>query len=217
LQANPVLSRMFSVGLTGGIGCGKTTVADRFAALGAAIIDTDQIAHRLTIAGGIALPAIRAAFGDAFIAPDGAMDRAKMRAHVFADAAAKKRLEAILHPLIRRETEHAAQQARGAYLIFVVPLLIESGAWKERLSRILVIDCAEEVQVARVMRRSNLPESQVRAIMATQVSRQARLAAADDVIVNDAGIDRLIAQVDRLHAHYCVLADAADAKSPQNL
>lgn len=207
----------FSVGLTGGIGCGKSTVADLFAARGGAIVDTDLIAHRLTAPGGIALPEIRAAFGDAFIGADGAMDRVRMRSHVFADPAEKQKLEAILHPLIRQETERAAAEAKGSYVMFVVPLLIESGTWKERVSRVLVIDCPEQLQVERVMRRSNLTEAQVRAIMAAQVSREARLAAADDMIVNDSDVNALIPQVDRLHALYCSLASGRHVRQGEDL
>ncbi|HYD80839.1 MAG TPA: dephospho-CoA kinase [Paucimonas sp.] len=203
----PPAASSFSVGLTGGIGCGKTTVADLFAARGASVIDTDLIAHGLTAPGGAALPAIRAQFGDAFIGPDGAMDRSRMRAHVFADPTEKQKLEAILHPLIRQETERAATHADGRYVIFVVPLLIESGTWRERVSRVLVIDCPEQLQIERVMRRSSLSEAQVRAIMAAQVSRATRLAAADDTIVNDGDAAALIPQIDRLHACYSQLAD----------
>jgi dephospho-CoA kinase len=192
----------FSVGLTGGIGSGKTTVADLFAARGAAVIDTDQIAHRLTAPGGAAIEQIRAQFGDAFLTNEGAMDRAKVREYVFAEPPAKARLEAILHPLIRIETEREAAQAQGLYLVFVVPLLVESGSWKHRVSRVLVVDCPEELQVKRVTRRSGLPESQVRAIMAAQASRQARLAVADDVIENDGEHGALEPQVERLHALY---------------
>ncbi|HCN91515.1 MAG TPA: dephospho-CoA kinase [Oxalobacteraceae bacterium] len=198
----------FSVGLTGGIGSGKTTVADLFAARGASVIDTDHIAHQLTVAGGPAIAAILARFGDRFLTPDGALDRARMREYVFADPAAKASLEAILHPLIRVETERAAAQAGGAYLLFVVPLLVESGSWRERVSRVLVVDCPEQLQVERVMQRSALSDAQVRAIMATQVRREQRLAAADDVVVNDGEPAALVPQVDRLHALYSRLAAA---------
>lgn len=207
----------FSVGLTGGIGCGKTTVSDMFAALGAAVIDTDLIAHQLTVPGGIAIPAIRREFGDAFITPTGAMDRAKMRAHVFADPLAKSRLESILHPLIGAETSRAAQQAQGLYPIFVVPLLIESVVWSKRVSRIAVVDCPEALQVQRVMRRNGMTEAQVQAIMAAQVSRAARLAAADDVIVNDGDTAALVPQVERLHALYSALAASTSNKYIQDL
>lgn len=196
----------FSVGLTGGIGSGKTTVANMFAARGAAVIDTDQIAHELTRPGGIAIPAIAAQFGSDFIATTGALDRARMRAAVFADPAAKQRLEAILHPLIRSECERAAQQAQGPYLILVVPLLVESGNWKQRVARVLVVDCPEQQQVVRVMERNGLSEEQVRAIMASQATREQRLAAADDVLSNTGDTASLQPQVERLHALYCSLA-----------
>ena len=192
----------FSVGLTGGIGCGKTTVADMFGALGATLIDTDAIAHALTAPHGAAMPAILEEFGADFATPEGAMDRVKMRALVFSDATARARLEAILHPRIRDATAAAAALATGPYTIFVVPLLIESGTWVGRVTRVLAIDCPEEMQVARVMARNSMPEAQVRAIMATQVTREQRLAAADDVVVNDAGRDALQPQVERLHAFY---------------
>jgi dephospho-CoA kinase len=199
-------ARRFSVGLTGGIGSGKTTVADMLAARGATVVDTDLIAHRLTTPHGLAIQDIRAQFGDAFLTADGAMDRAKMRAFVFTEPSAKTRLESILHPLIRIETEREAAQAQGAYLVFVVPLLVESGSWRGRVSRVLVVDCTEETQLRRVMSRSGLAESQVRAIMAAQVPRQQRLAAADDVIDNNGDALALVPQVDRLHALYESLA-----------
>jgi dephospho-CoA kinase len=190
------------IGLTGGIGCGKTTVANLFAERGASVIDADLIAHAMTAPHGPAMAAIGAAFGAAFIGADGALDRAAMRALVFADPPARQRLEAILHPMIRAAAEAEAAAATGLYVIFVVPLLIESGAWRERVTRILAIDCAESTQVARVMARNGLSEAQVRAIMASQVSRATRLAAADDVIDNDDGVDALLPQVDALHARY---------------
>lgn len=197
---------LLSIGLTGGIGCGKTTVANMFAALGASVVDTDLIAHSMTVPGGPAMPAIRAAFGDLYITPEGALDRAAMRALVFSDPAAKQRLEAILHPLIRATAEAEAAAATGAYVIYVVPLLIESGSWRGRVARVLAIDCPESMQIARVMARNGLQEEQVRAIMATQVSRQDRLAAADDVITNDDGIAALTPQVEALHALYLAIS-----------
>ncbi|MRX07855.1 dephospho-CoA kinase [Pseudoduganella sp. FT25W] len=199
-------SAPFAVGLTGGIGSGKSTVADMFAARGASIVDTDVIAHGMTAPDGPAMPAIAAEFGAAFVDATGAMDRARMRELVFRDAGAKARLEAILHPRIRDAALAAAASAMvanpGSYVIYAVPLLIESGTWRARVTRVLAVDCDEQVQIARVMARNNLPEAQVRAIMAAQVSRAQRLAAADDVIVNNAGIEDLEAQVDRLHAFY---------------
>jgi dephospho-CoA kinase len=207
----------FSVGLTGGIGCGKTTVADMFAMLGAAVIDTDQIAHQLTMPDGAAISAIRARFGEGSLTAAGAMDRAKMRELVFADPVAKKELESILHPLIRVETERAAAQAHGPYTLFVVPLLVESGSWKQRAARILVVDCPEQLQIQRVMRRSGLTEQQVRAIMAAQASREIRLAAADDVITNHGDTVTLVPQIERLHALYCLLANSGERKTLQDL
>lgn len=199
----------FSVGLTGGIGSGKTTVADMFAARGAAVVDTDAIAHQLTAPGGAAIPAIHAEFGAPFLSANGALDRAKMRSYVFDEPHARTRLEAILHPLIRSETERAAANAQGPYLIFVVPLLVESGSWSERVARVLVVDIPEEEQLRRVILRSGLPPEQVRAIMAAQVTRAQRLAAADDVIDNTGDALALVPQVDRLHAQYLDLAKDA--------
>lgn len=197
---------MFAIGLTGGIGSGKTTVANLFATHGIAIIDTDAIAHSITAPGGAAMPAIRREFGDAFVAPDGSLDRARMREAVFTDDAAKARLEAITHPLIRTECERAAAEADGPYLIFVVPLLVESGTWRARVQRVLVVDCTEETQIARVMSRNRFSREQVQAIMARQATRAQRLAEADDVIDNDAQHAPLEPQVDRLHAAYLRLA-----------
>lgn len=196
------MAARFTVGLTGGIGCGKSTVADLFAERGAGIVDTDIIAHQLTAPGGAAMPALVDAFGAAFATPDGALDRARMRALVFADPAARARLEGILHPLIRAATASAALAVAGPYVIFVVPLLIESGTWRTRVQRVLAIDCREATQIARVMARSGLPEAQVKAIMAAQATREQRLAAADDVIDNDGDAAALPAQVERLHRSY---------------
>ena len=202
-QQGPV----FSVGLTGGIGCGKSTVADMFAVLGASVVDTDLIAHALTVPQGAAMPAILAEFGAGFATPEGALDRDKMRALAFSDAGARQRLEQILHPLIRAATAAAAAAATGPYVIFVVPLLIESGSWRGRVSRVLAIDCPEILQISRVMARNGLQEAQVKAIMAAQVSREARLAAADDVIRNDDGIVALAPQVERLHQFYLAFSE----------
>jgi dephospho-CoA kinase len=196
------MERRFIVGLTGGIGCGKSTVADLFAGLGVTIVDTDLIAHSLTAPRGPAMPAIVAEFGPRFAARDGSLDRARMRQLVFSDPAAKARLEAILHPRIRASADQAALEASGPYVIMAVPLLIESGSWRERVDRVLAIDCSEATQVRRVMTRSALQEAQVRAIMATQVTRAQRLAAADDVIVNDGPVEALPPQVSVLHAKY---------------
>lgn len=199
-------AKRFSVGLTGGIGSGKTTVANLFGELGAAIIDTDLIAHQVSAVGGRAIEAIRETFGADFLTPEGAMDRNRMRQLVFADPVQKARLEAILHPLIREETEAQAGHATGSYIIFVVPLLVESKNWRQRVDRVLVIDCPEEVQVARVMERNGLAEAEVRAIMAAQVTREVRLAAANDVLDNGGAADSLREKAQKLHALYCGLA-----------
>ncbi len=196
----------FSIGLTGGIGSGKSTVADLFAGLGASIIDTDLIAHALTAPGGAAMPAIAEAFGSGFVNADGALNRIAMRECVFTDLLAKQRLETILHPMIGSETRRAAAAAGGDYLMYVVPLLVESGKWRARVERILVVDCPEPLQVARVIQRNAMREDQVRAIMAAQVNRATRLAAADDVIDNDGDTAALLPQVAGLHALYCRLA-----------
>ena len=194
----------FVVGLTGGIGCGKSSVALRFEAHGASIIDTDIIAHQLTAPGGAAMPALVACFGADMITADGAMDRARMRERVFNDVQQKKLLESILHPLIRAQLAHEAESATGPYLICVIPLLVESGHWQ--LSRILVVDCDEESQIQRVMQRNGLTEPQVRAIMANQASRSERCTAADDIIRNQGKLDDLEPEIARLHQLYCKLA-----------
>lgn len=200
---------MFAVGLTGGIGSGKTTVADLFAAHGVTIVDTDQIAHRITARDGAAMPLIAREFGPTFVAPDGSLDRAAMRALVFTDDSARARLEAITHPLIRAETDRERQAATGPYQMVVVPLLVESGNWKSRVDRVLVVDCSVETQIARVMRRNAFAREQVLAIVARQATREARLAAADDVLMNeDASLDALDARVRQLHTHYLSLANA---------
>ncbi len=206
--------KKFSIGLTGGIGSGKSFVADLFAQHGASIIDTDLIAHQLTRAGGRAMPAIQEAFGVDYLAADGSLDRAAMRARVFTDESARRQLEGILHPLIASETDAAAQDARGDYLIFVVPLLVESGRWVDRVDRVLVVDCPEALQVERVVQRSQLSAAQVEAIMASQASRQQRLAVADDVILNDGSREPVEAAVARLHASYQVLAKRKSPISP---
>jgi dephospho-CoA kinase len=197
----------FVVGLTGGIGSGKSAVADLFAAGGATIVDTDAIAHALTAPGGAAIPVLREAFGSAVITPDGALDRAAMRRIVFAEPEERARLEAILHPLIRAESERQIRRAAGAdFVVVVVPLLAETEGWRERVDRVLVIDCPEEVQVARVMARNGLTRAEVGAILAAQATRQDRLAIADDVIENTAGLDALERQVAELHARYREMA-----------
>lgn len=193
----------FSVGLTGGIGSGKTLVADRLGALGASVIDTDVLAHAVTAPGGAAMPEIEAQFGAAFVTPDGALDRARMRSLVFRDETARRKLEAITHPLIRAASDAAARLATGPYRVFVVPLLVESRNWRGRVDRVLVVDCDVETQIARVMSRNGFTREQVEAIIARQATRADRLAAADDVIANDHSTKTaVLAEVDALHARY---------------
>ncbi|MCY0856684.1 dephospho-CoA kinase [Cupriavidus sp. D39] len=203
---------MLQIGLTGGIGSGKTRVADLFAARGAALIDTDLLAHEITAPGGLAIPALLEAFGPACLRADGAMDRNAMRELVFSDPAAKARLEGITHPLIRQLTEARAAAVRASglhrYLIYVVPLLVESGSWRARVDRVLVVDCSEATQVSRVMARNGFSQGQVEAIMARQAKRSERLAAADDVVDNEGPPEALPAQVDRLDQLYRSLAGA---------
>lgn len=199
-------SRLFSIGLTGGIGSGKSLVADLFQARGASVIDTDQIAHALTAPDGLAMPAIRAEFGAAYIAADGSLHRAAMREHVFTNPTSRLALEAILHPMIATQTRLAAEQAQGTYLIFVVPLLVESGKWRDKVDRILVVDCSESLQRERVMRRNHLSEKQVTDIMQAQATRAARQSAADDIIMNESDLGRLESQVEELHNLYLKLS-----------
>ena len=193
--------RKLLVGLTGGIGSGKSAAADEFARLGATVVDTDAISHELTAAGGAALPEIEAHFGKGFIGPDGALDRGRMRERVFASPAERRALEGILHPMIREESRRRIAAAPGPYVVHVVPLLVESGEYGRRVDRVLVVDVPEAMQVARVRARG-LAEDQIRRIIASQASRDARLAAADDVIDNTGSLEALHAQVRALHEKY---------------
>ena len=218
---------MFVVGLTGGIGSGKSTVSDLFAELGVPVIDTDLIARQLTVPGGDALKAICDTFPDAVMRADGTLDRAVLRRVVFSNAASRKQLEAILHPRIRREVEHRLNQLHAApYAIIVIPLLVqrqdrpegehpeehkhlaaypllvETGGYRDLLNRVLVVDCTEAQQIERVMSRSTLSREEVLAIVATQASRAQRLAAADDVLTNMATPETLRADVAILHPCY---------------
>jgi len=191
----------FVVGLTGGIGSGKSAAAAEFERLGATVVDTDAIAHELTQPGGKAIAGIASVFGREAIGPSGAMDRDRMRALVFADPAAKRALEGLLHPMIRDESSRRIAAAPGPYVIHVVPLLVESG-YRSRVDRVVVLDVPEEVQIERVGRRSGLSASEVRAILAAQATRAERLAAADDVIDNRGTIEALREQVTDLHRRY---------------
>jgi dephospho-CoA kinase len=195
----------FVVGLTGGIGSGKSAVSEQFAALGATVVDTDVIARELTDRGGAAVAEVERIFGKEFIA-GGAMDRKRMRDHVFADPAAKRALEGLLHPMIRAESARRSVAASGPYVIHVVPLLIESPDYRQRVDRVLVVDCPEDTQVERVRARSGLSADEVRAIMRSQASRAERLAAADDVIDNSGPRDALRKQVAALHQKYLQFA-----------
>ena len=198
----PGLTSGLRIGLTGGIGSGKSTVARRLATLGALVVDTDALAHALTAPGGAAIPAIAAAFGPDMIGPDGAMDRAKMRALVFGDPAQRQRLEAILHPMIGDATHAQASRAgAGQAVVFDVPLLTESGTWRQRVDRIVVVDCATTTQVARVVARSRWTADAVERAIAHQATREQRRAIADAVIVNEGlTLAQLEAEVDALWA-----------------
>ena len=196
----------FVVGLTGGIGSGKSAVAEEFARLGATVVDTDAIAHELTAAGGAAIEGIRRLFGDACIDASGAMDRSKVRELVFEDAGARKRLERLLHPMIREESTRRIAAATGPYIVHVVPLLVESDDYRSRVDRVLVVDCPEQIQLARVSARSGLTEEEVRRIIAAQIPRTQRLAAADDVIDNSGSLDDLHRQVQALHRSYLAMS-----------
>ena len=179
---------MLRVGLTGGIGSGKSTVLAMLAARGAATADADAISRATTAAGGPAIPAIRSSFGADFVTLDGALDRRRMRELAFADPSARARLEAIVHPLVAlgiADALEAARRAGSACIVFDIPLLVESGRWRSQLDRVLVVDCSPETQVRRVVARSGLSEEAVRAILAVQASRAERLAAADLVICNE--------------------------------
>jgi len=198
----------FCVGLTGGIGSGKSSAARLFASLGAGVVDVDDISHALTRPGGAAIAEIRREFGDPAIAADGSLDRARMRELVFADASAKNRLEAILHPLIGHEARAQIARAREPYVMLVVPLLLERETYRDVTQRVAVVDCSEQTQIQRTMKRSGITEAAVRAIMAAQLSRAQRLAKADDVINNDGDEAHLTQQVTALHARYLALAGA---------
>jgi len=213
------MTHMFNIGLTGGIGSGKSRVADMLGEWGASVVDTDEIARALTAAGGAAMPAIEREFGPAALTADGALNRDWMRERAFADPQVRLRLEALLHPVIGQETERQAAAARGPYLVFVVPLLVESIArWRDRVDRICVVDCDPETQVARVRSRSGLTDSAIRRIMAAQAARASRLAVADDVINNDGATspDQLRAQAKILHDRWLALA-ATTGRQAQGL
>ncbi len=201
------------IGLTGGIGSGKSSVADIFGELGAAVVDADDVSHELTAPGALGALAIAREFGADYLTRDGALDRHRMRELVFADAAAKQKLEAILHPMIHAQVETAVRAANSPYVVLVTPLLVETGAFRHLVRRVLVVDCDEELQVARVMQRSGLTAAMVQAIMAQQASRAARLKIADDVLVNQTDRATLRTHAIALHRQYLELA-AASATAP---
>ena len=194
------------IGLTGGIGSGKSAAADLFAGFGADVVDTDLIAHQLTAPGGAAMAAIAEAFGAGVVRGDGALDRDAMRALAFDEPGARARLEGILHPLIRSQSERQIAASEAPYVVLVVPLLVEAGGYRERVDRICVVDVPEAEQMARVMARNGFDEARVRAIMAAQASRRQRLAVADDVIDDSGSLLRLREQVEALHHRYMALA-----------
>ena len=200
------MSRPLRIGLTGGIASGKSTVADMFADLGITVIDTDVIAREVVQPGEPALLEIRAKFGDSVFASDGTLDRSALRKTIFADEAARKQLESILHPIIQQQTIERMDAASGSYVIVVVPLLVESPL-RSHLDRILVVDCDEATQIERLLARDAESEDQARRILAAQASREQRLEIADDVIQNNATIDAIPAQLSAIHDSYLALAN----------
>ena len=198
----------YCIGLTGGIGCGKSTVAQRFAELGAAVIDTDAISHALTRPGAAGFAEIVRQFGPDFVLPQGDLDRAKLRALVFSDATAKAKLEAILHPMILAQVRADLATCRAPYALIVVPLLFETGHYLPLIQRSLVVDCDEASQIQRTMARSRLSEAEVRAILVQQLPRQERLVQADDIIRNEGDLAALRSAVATLHERYRALAAA---------
>ena len=197
----------FKLGLTGGIGSGKTQVANLLGSWGASVIDTDLIAHSLTAPGGRAIDPIRQTFGPDVIEPSGALNRARMRELVFTAPAKRVELEAILHPLIAQTVREEAELAQGLYIVFVVPLLVESGRWRQQIDRLCVVDCDQDTQIARVQARSGIELATIQNILAAQATREQRLAVADDVIDNSAGVSMadLEKQVLVLHQGWCNL------------
>ncbi len=197
------------IGLTGGIGSGKSSAARRFAALGARVIDADEISHALSRPPSPALEKISCQFGLEFISADGTLNRARMREHAFANPEARKALEGIFHPLIRQEIQRQIDTTTSApYTLLVVPLLFETQQFKNWIQRSVVVDCSEEQQIIRVMARSKLSRSEVNAIMSSQIPRAVRLKMADDIICNDGTLDHLENQVDDLHQRFLLLANS---------
>jgi len=200
---------VIAIGLTGGIGSGKSTVAARLGELGAAIVDTDEISRALTAAGGEAVARLGEALGERFVTAEGALDRAAVRRLVFEDPAARAKLESVLHPAIRKAADAAMSRAHGAYVVVVVPLLFETRGYFDRVRRTLVVDCPEALQVERTAARSGLDGAEVRAVMRAQWPRWRRLQMADDVVWNGAAEAGLGAQCERLHVFYREMASRA--------
>jgi dephospho-CoA kinase len=208
------MSTPLVIGLTGGIGCGKSEVARAFVARGVEVADADQAAHAVSAGGMAGFDAVVAAFGKEAVGEDGELDRPWLRRRVFADAPARERLEAILHPLIRAYLDQAIATWSGAYGVISVPLLLERGGLASRVARVLVVDCPEEEQVRRVVQRSGLAAADIRAIMATQMTRSARLARADDVVDNSGAVSNIAPQVARLDQFYREFAKRSRADAP---
>jgi dephospho-CoA kinase len=201
------MARRFTVGLTGGIACGKTTVANLFAALGVPIIDTDLLAREVVAPGSALLPKIIEHFGPGILAEDGGLDRRALRERVFEDPAERRWLEGLTHPAIRALTDERSAAARGPYSIVAIPLLVETqGA--ARFSRVLVVDCEPELQIARVQARDGITRDAAMRMLAAQVPREIRLAAAHDIIRNDGDLAALRDQVEKLHRAYLAAAAA---------
>ena len=198
-------TRRLVVALTGGIGSGKTTVADRLAELGAGVVDTDQLSRELTAPGSPALERIAAVFGSAMLLPDGSLDRARLRHTVFTDPAARARLEAILHPRIQELMLERLAALQTPYALLVIPLLFETGQ-EGFADRVLVVDAPESLQIERVMRRSRLPEDEIRRIIASQIPRDERNARADDIIDNSGDPATLESQIQAIHTRYIEIA-----------
>ena len=202
----------YTVGLTGGIGSGKSVVASLFEKLGAALVDTDVIAHQLTEAGGAAIPAIQAQFGGNFLNADGSLNRSAMRQRVFSDPNAKQALENILHPMIRQRVDAEIATRQAQYVMLAVPLLVETGAYRDRVERVVVVDCSEELQLTRTAARSKLSSAEIKSIMATQAARAERLRHANDIILNNGELGSLSIPVAVIDQRLRALATAQEKR-----
>jgi dephospho-CoA kinase len=200
------------IGLTGGIASGKSSVADLFVSLGAALVDTDAVAREVVARGTPGLEAVRSELGEGVLTPDGELDRGQVRTMIFADASVRRRLEAILHPRIRQRTLGLMRDATGPYVLVAVPLLVETD-FAALVDRVLVVDCAVETQIRRLMQPDNISEADAKAVIAAQADRAQRLDAADDVIDNTGAPEATAQQVERLHASYLAMAAARDCRS----